>query len=165
MINYMASLKTSIKNNYKKILTLVALILFFVYAMQLRRNATHTDIKIGQNTIYAQIADTKNKQSMGLSYTKDLATSTGMLFIFDEIDEKNFWMKDMNYDLDIIWIDESKTVTGFFERVPTDSYNKKNPEQSKIYHSPENTKYVLEVPANTIKNLKIKVGDVLDFKY
>jgi uncharacterized membrane protein (UPF0127 family) len=56
-------------------------------------------------------------------------------------------------------------VVGFFENVKKESYNSKNPELSKIYHSPNNTKYVLEVNAGTIAKLKIKTGDKLDFNY
>ena len=46
-----------------------------------------------------------------------------------------------------------------------DSYNKQYPNYSKLFKSPENTKYVLEIPAGNIKNLKIKVGDKLEFNY
>jgi uncharacterized membrane protein (UPF0127 family) len=74
-------------------------------------------------------------------------------------------MKDMYFDLDIIWLDENKEVVGFFERVSKNSYNKQYPEQSRIFHSPENTRYVLEVNSGTIEKLKIKVGDKLNFKY
>lgn len=155
-----------LKNNYKVILVLIFTIVFFIYVIHfLEKKPTSTEIKIGQNTIYAQIADTENKRSMGLSYTKELGTNAGMLFVFDTNEVKNFWMRDMNFDLDIIWIDDEKKVNGFFENVEASSYNKAKPELSKVYHSPPNTKYVLEVPAGTIENLKIKVGDVLEFKY
>jgi uncharacterized membrane protein (UPF0127 family) len=88
-----------------------------------------------------------------------------MLFIFEKIGTKNFWMRDMNYNIDIIWIDENKIVTGFQENADKNSYNPKHPEYSRIFRSPENTKYVLEVATDTIQNLKIKAGDILDFKY
>lgn len=81
---------------------------------------------------------------MGLSYTEKIPDNAGMLFVFDEVSAKNFWMRDMLFDIDIIWLDENKQVVGFFENVKKESYSQKNPELSKIYHSPENTKYVLE---------------------
>ena len=122
-------------------------------------------ITIGQETIYAKIANTEHKRSMGLSYTDQIPENAGMLFIFDEVSAKNFWMRDMLFDIDIIWLDENKQVVGFFENVKKESYSQKSPELSKIYHSPENTKYVLEVNAGIIEKLKIKTGDVLEFTY
>jgi uncharacterized membrane protein (UPF0127 family) len=154
-----------ITNNSKKIVIFVALISFFIYAINMDKKPTSTTISVGTNKIYAQIADSENKRSMGLSFTKELGQNAGMLFVFDEIGVKNFWMRDMNFDLDIIWLDENKTVTGFFENVSKDSYNRQYPQYSKIYHSPVDTKYVLEVATGTIENFKIKVGDILQFDY
>jgi uncharacterized membrane protein (UPF0127 family) len=102
---------------------------------------------------------------MGLSYTEKIDDNVGMLFVFDDVSTKNFWMRGMYFNIDIIWIDENKQVVGFFENVSKDTFNQKNPEQSKIFRSPVNTKYVLEVNAGTIEKLKIKTGDNLDFSY
>lgn len=153
-------------NIYKTILIVLALIAFFVYVIHFSiRKPGATEIKVGTSTIYAQVADTEHKRSMGLSYTENIGDNAGMLFIFDEESPKNFWMRDMYFDLDIIWLDKNKEVVGFFENVSKETYNKLQPELSKIYHSPENTKYVLEVNAGTIEKLKIKAGNILDFKY
>ncbi len=159
-------LKNKNINKYKFSLIIFGLILFFIYVAHfLDRKPNSTEIKIGQNTIFAQVANTEHKRSMGLSYTKSIGENAGMLFIFDDIGSKNFWMRDMYFDLDIIWLDENRQVVGFFENVKKESYDSKNPEVSKIYRSPENTKYVLEVNTGTIEKLKIKTGDILDFKY
>ena len=126
---------TKVKNNFNKIITILLLIIFFIYAMHITKKPNATTIMFGQNTIYTQIADTENKRSLGLSYTKSLDKNAGMLFVFDEINVKNFWMRDMNYDLDIIWIAPDKTINGFFENVLASSYNSKDPALSKIFHS------------------------------
>lgn len=148
----------------KIVFIVLAFLLFFFYvAAFLGKPRNFTEIKFGQNTIHAQIANTEHKRSMGLSYTEKISDNSGMLFIFNETGEKNFWMRDMYFDIDIIWLDEYKQVVGFFENVKKESYNNKNPELSKIYRSPENTKYVLEVNAGTIQKLKIKTGDILEF--
>lgn len=145
---------------------MVALTAFFVYALKFLEKKPNTiDISIGSKVINAQVANTEPKRNLGLSYTKEMPDNAGMLFVFESVSEKNFWMRDMYFDLDIIWLDENKQVVGFFENVKKESYNSKNPELSKIYHSPNNTKYVLEVNAGTIAKLKIKTGDKLDFNY
>lgn len=162
MISYM---KSKISSNYKKLLTLLALAVFLIYGYHLEKKPTTINVNINQHTVYAQVADTEIKRRLGLSYTKKLDKNAGMLFIFEEESQKNFWMRDMNYDLDIIWVDKDKNVVGFFENVSTTSYNHVQPELSKIYKSPNNTKYVLEVVSGTIEKVKIKVGDKLDFDY
>ena len=111
-----------LKNNnfLYKILILVALIFFFVYITNYwHRKPGTTEIQVAGSTIYAQIAATENQKSLGLSYTKQIDDNAGMLFIFSDSDVRNFWMRDMYFDLDIIWLDENKDVVGFFERVPS----------------------------------------------
>lgn len=159
-------LRSKFKNPFHNLLIILALIAFFAYVIHfLDKKPTSTLITIASSTIFAQIANTEHKRSMGLSFTEKLDENAGMLFVFDEVGRKHFWMRDMYFDIDIIWLDENKQVIGFFERVSKDTYDKKNPENSKIYHSPENTKFVLEVNAGTIEKKKIRVGDTLNFKY
>jgi uncharacterized membrane protein (UPF0127 family) len=159
-------ISTYLAHPFKIIFIILGFILFGYYLTHFHKPIPNfTEVKINGNTIYSQIADTENERSLGLSYTKKLDENAGMLFIFENIGVKNFWMRDMNYNIDIIWIDENKTVLGFFENADKNSYNAKYPEYSRIFKSPENTKYVLEVATGTIQNLKIKTGDVLEFKY
>jgi uncharacterized membrane protein (UPF0127 family) len=158
--------KINFFKKYKLVLILLSLICFFVYALAFHvKKPDSLAINIGQNTIRAKVADTEHLRSMGLSYTEKIDDNVGMLFVFDDVSTKNFWMRGMYFNIDIIWIDENKQVVGFFENVSKDTFNQKNPEQSKIFRSPVNTKYVLEVNAGTIEKLKIKTGDNLDFSY
>ncbi len=165
MTSYMV-LINKIPNKFKAATIFLITVFFLFYLTHFADKIPNTtEIKIGENTIYSKIANTEHKRSMGLSYTEKIPDNAGMLFVFDEVSAKNFWMRDMLFDIDIIWLDENKQVVGFFENVKKESYSQKNPELSKIYHSPENTKYVLEVNAGIIEKLKIKTGDVLEFSY
>ena len=155
------------KNNLFRIfLILFGISCFAYYLLHFHKASPNfLEVKIADNIVYAQVADTENERSLGLSFTKKLDENAGMLFIFPTISQKNFWMRDMNYNIDIIWIDENKTVTGFVENADKNSYYPKRPNDSRIYRSPDNTKYVLETATGTISKFKIKAGDVLDFKY
>jgi uncharacterized membrane protein (UPF0127 family) len=157
----------SLKNNIgKKVIILLLSIAFAYYIAFFHVSKPNiTEIKVNDQVVFVQVADSDAERALGLSFTQELKNDAGMLFVFDVIGVKNFWMRDMNYDLDIIWIDENKKVVGFFEDVKKESYNKLHPEYSRIYKSPETTKYVLELNAGSIKNLKIKVGDSIDFHY
>lgn len=60
-----------------------------------------------------------------------------MLFEFKEVGQYGFWMKDMKYPIDIIWIDENLHEVFRASSVPADSY-------PKVFSSPVPAKYVLE---------------------
>ena len=61
--------------------------------------------------IAVTVADTSAKQERGLSGTAPLASLTGMWFAFDAPRPYGFWMKDMKYALDIVWISaEGKVI-------------------------------------------------------
>ena len=74
-------------------------------------------ITIGKQTFTLDIADTDEKRSQGLSGRGKLEETQGMLFLFPQKDMYAFWMKDMLFPLDLIWIDED-TVVDISENVP-----------------------------------------------
>ncbi len=109
-------------------------------------------ITIGNTAVFADIADTPSKRTQGLSGRKELSQSGGMLFIFDYPTIPKFWMKDMLFPIDIIWIGENKHVVSVSENLPPDSYPEVFSPQGPI-------KYVLEVSAGFALKNNIKNGD------
>ena len=65
-----------------------------------------------------EVADTQAAQQQGLSGRESLAEGTGMLFVFDQERFLSFWMKDMNFPLDMVWIDASCEVVDISRDVP-----------------------------------------------
>lgn len=57
--------------------------------------------------IALRVADSDLERNLGLSHFKFLGENQGMLFIFDKPGIYSFWMKDMNFPLDIIWLQRS----------------------------------------------------------
>ena len=115
-------------------------------------------VEINGNKIEVVVADTDEKRKVGLADTKSLNSNQGMLFIFPTKDVKpTFWMKDMEIDIDIIWINDNKIVQI--------DKNVKAPDATTIDAKLETFKatnpidYVLEVPAMYSDRNKIKVGD------
>ncbi|MEK7646656.1 MAG: DUF192 domain-containing protein [Patescibacteria group bacterium] len=117
--------------------------------------ATST-IQAPNGTISAMIADTDVLRQHGLSDRPSMPPDVGMLFIFPEIGTQSFWMKDMHFSLDIVWIDEHKQVVGIAENVSPDSY----PE---AFTSPVPIKYVLELNAGKAADFGLKKGSQLGF--
>jgi uncharacterized membrane protein (UPF0127 family) len=117
------------------------------------------EVSIGKNVFTVEMATTTIEEARGLSFRTSLAEGTGMLFTFNP-GIQNFWMKDMNFPIDIIWISQGK-VAGFVENA------KPEPGVSlmrlTIYTSPDNVDRVLEVNAGIVAKDGIKAGDEVSF--
>jgi len=111
-------------------------------------------IKIDEKTFSVELAVTKDERELGLSGRNYLENDRGMLFIFDKPDIQRFWMKDMNFSIDIIWISSDFEVVGIERSASPETF----PE---IFSSPEPVSFVLEV--NSGKASDIKIGDEVIF--
>ena len=60
--------------------------------------------------IHVDIANTDATRALGLGGRSDINDSEGMWFEFDTASRYGFWMKDMNFPIDIIWIANSQVV-------------------------------------------------------
>lgn len=125
----------------------------------LPENSLTKQVIINDKVINAQLANTKEKRKKGLSGREVLASDEGMLFTFDSSGKHPFWMKDMKIALDFIWIKENKIID-ITENVQPPIAGQ--PDSSlPIYQSKEESDKILEVPAQTVQNLSIKVGDTV----
>jgi uncharacterized membrane protein (UPF0127 family) len=115
------------------------------------------ELTIGNQILTARIANTDKLRTQGLSGSPELGEGNAMLFVFDTSAIQSFWMKDMNYAIDIIWLDESKKIVAIKEHATPESF----PEQ----FSPDTPAlYVVEVSDGFVKENKVKVGDVVSFQ-
>ena len=114
-------------------------------------------LSIDGATFNVEVASTSVEQTRGLSFRTSLGANDGMLFIFSTGATQTFWMKDMNFALDMIWI-SGNTVAGFSQNVPAPGPGTQLWELP-IYSSPANVDKVLEVNAGTVAQYHIKVGD------
>jgi len=117
-----------------------------------------TFITIGEQRFTAEIAETDSEKAMGLSNRDKLAPNAGMLFVFNPPETSFFWMKDMRFKLDIIWIANNK-VTGVSRNLPTPAPNTP-PSQLPTYASPGSIDFVLEVNAGA--GASISIGDPVE---
>jgi hypothetical protein len=114
-------------------------------------------LNIDSATFNVEVASTSLEQTRGLSFRPSLGANDGMLFVFGAGSTQTFWMKDMNFPLDMIWI-SGTTVVGFTQNVPAPAAGTQLWELP-IYASPANTDKVLEVSAGTVAKYNIRVGD------
>lgn len=114
-------------------------------------------VNIGTYTIEARIATTPQQLTAGLSDTPNLAPNHGMLFVMSRPSRWQFWMKDMHYNLDIIWLNTHKSVVYIAPNLSPSTF-------PKTYAPPQsNTLYVLEVPAGTAQQHHITIGTQVHF--
>ena len=136
-------------------------IVFFLIGIYYNIATTNINIfdKKNEGKFEIEIADTKEKRSLGLSYRKNLCDRCAMLFIFEKAGHYAFWMKDMNFDLDILYINDRKEVVEIFENVKKESYYSDNVENSEKIKNSNIAKYVLEINSGKVKQMGIKIGD------
>ena len=116
------------------------------------------EVIIGDNKITVEIADTENTRFKGLSGKDKIDENTGMLFVFDgSAAIRTFWMKDMKFPLDFIWINDNKIIQ-IDKGIQIPQAN--TPDANlPTYTSKEPVNYVLEVNAGYTDKNNIKVGD------
>lgn len=112
-------------------------------------------ITIGKTKIPVEVADTPPKRAQGLSDRDFLPPGTGMLFVFPKAGIYSFWMKDMRFALDFIWINDSKVVQISTNIPPPDKYGSNMP----VVTPGSPVTHVLEVPAGFVSANKLAVGD------
>ncbi|MFA5991561.1 MAG: DUF192 domain-containing protein [Candidatus Doudnabacteria bacterium] len=117
-------------------------------------------LEIGKEILLVEIVSDEKKMQTGLSNREKLDDNNGMLFDFgNKKVVPNFWMKDMLFDIDIIWIADKKII-GITPNVPAPIENLKlKIENLPVYSPPAQVDQVLEVNAGWSEKNKIKVGD------
>ncbi len=109
-------------------------------------------IHIGDIPIRVEIVNSDEERTRGLSGRSALGEVEGMLFVFPKSDRYGFWMKDMKFAIDIIWIDENLTVIDINQNITPETY-------PRTFRSGRPTRYVVETNANYTETFGIRVGD------
>jgi uncharacterized membrane protein (UPF0127 family) len=117
------------------------------------------NVVVGDDDLLVEISDTSALRERGLSYHADLLPNTGMLFVYDDIGKRIYWMKGMNFCLDIVWINEGQII-GAAESVCPEP-NVPDAELDR-YPSPPEVQYVLEVPAGWLAERGYGAGTPVD---
>ena len=119
-------------------------------------------VTVGDTSFVVELAVTPAERNLGLSGHPPLADNEGMLFVFENEAKWTFWMKEMLFPLDMLWIDAGCTVVDI-----TENALKPEPEQAlqdlPRYFPKTLAQYVLEVNSGTAEQTGISVGDQITF--
>jgi len=146
-----------INTKQKKLLTtgavalaVVALLLPFVFSSRGFRT-----LQIHGESVQLEVVSTPAAQSKGLGGRATMSNDRGMLFTFAQPTVQCFWMKDMQFSLDIVWLNSSKKVVMIEKDVSPKTY-------PKAFCAPT-TAYVIEINAGKAASLGIRTGETLRF--
>jgi len=119
---------------------------------------TDPRVEINGVVIPVELATTTAAIEKGLSGKRSLDAESGMLFLFKTPYRYDFWMPDMHFPIDIIWIN-----AGVVEGIEHDVSNEFDPKNPKLYSPKTPVQYVLEVNAGFAKAKQIEPGDSVTF--
>lgn len=112
----------------------------------------HAIVTLAGKAFDALVSDTDALREKGLSYRNGLPEGQVMLFIFDKPDLVGFWMKDMRFSIDMLWLADDGTAVSLQESVSPDTY-------PRVFLPAKPSRYVIELSAGTLAALGLKVGD------
>jgi uncharacterized membrane protein (UPF0127 family) len=123
--------------------------------------SSKSEIVINEITIPVEVAKTDVQRRNGLSKRDGLPEGEGMFFEFVQKDVKPpFWMKDMRFAIDILWINDNKIVQIDKNVQPPETGT--TDDKLILYMPNQPIDYVLEVTAGFSDENNIDVGDIVD---
>ncbi|MEK7132690.1 MAG: DUF192 domain-containing protein [Patescibacteria group bacterium] len=152
--------------NRKSRLALFAVFVFVVGAISF--NILNEDIPVATNLpdaslrtvqvagqpIKVIVADTPEARAKGLGGQTRLAPDEGMLFVFDSDAKYQFWMKDMRFPIDILWLSDKGEVVDIRENASPATY-------PAVFAPNSPARYVLELPAGFAKENGVSIGEIV----
>ena len=146
----------------KSVLPILTLVIVVAVSMAIWNPSSQTSLLISSVeiegvSVNVELAQTNTERWKGLSGRSTLAEDSGMLFVFKTDGQHGFWMKDMFFPIDIIWINKDEVVVHVETAVAPESY-------PNVYEPILESRYVLEVNAGFSDEHMISVGDEVSFE-
>lgn len=132
-------------------------VIFYQFSKQAKPKS---QITIAKQTFSVEVATSSAEQQKGLSGKDKLPQDQGVLFVFQKADHYPFWMKEMKFPIDIIFIKDNKIVS-ITHNAPIVKKDDNNPP---IYQSEVPFTHALEINSGLAKKYAFKKNDVVTIK-
>ena len=113
-------------------------------------------VNFANASVDVEIAQSNIDRKVGLGNHNSLGEGSGMLFIFELSATHGFWMENMDFPIDIIWMNEKRQIVHIENSVSPDSY-------PNVFYPNLPAKYVLETNSGWAKSHNVRVGDIAYF--
>jgi len=138
----------------KRLLASLAAIAIAVVGIGLYAGHQRTYVHIGSRSYVAEVASTPAAQQQGLSNRTSFSSRQAMLFSYARPQQLCFWMKDMYFSLDILWLDSDHRVVKLEQNVSPKTYPRAFCAKAQ---------YVVELRAGQATANGVRVGQKIDF--
>ena len=105
-----------------------------------------------------EVASNQSEFDKGLGGRPCILPNEAMLFAFKQPGQYPFWMKDMKFPIDMIWINSARQIVAYEPNKQPSSYPTRYQNQKTLP-----AQYVLEVKANTVQRISIHQGTIVGF--
>jgi uncharacterized membrane protein (UPF0127 family) len=119
-----------------------------------------SNVTIDGFSLTADLALSSEQKEKGLSVKEKLKENEAMLFVFEKPGSHSFWMKDMKFPIDIIWLDSNGKIVHIEENLEPCPLVFVCPS----YTPNTDSQYVLETVAGFIPRHNVSVGTDVDFE-
>ena len=138
--------------------------LMSIGAQSLLLSVSHAQQSVPQvchasNCVTVEVVTTQADMERGLMYRTGLGQDKGMLFKFAEGGVYSFWMKNMHFSLDILWISNDGHIVYIGKNIPACTSD-----PCPVYTPDNSARYVLEINSGYAALHQWKVGDMLSLK-
>ncbi|HSX31866.1 MAG TPA: DUF192 domain-containing protein [Candidatus Saccharimonadales bacterium] len=151
----MSELKWLKRFNWRPLLVVWFILLVVIWTTWPR--GPHRVLQVGNRMYKLELVTTPEDMVKGLGGRGKLAGNAGMLFAYDQsAPNRCFWMKDMHFSIDILWLDAYKRAVHIEQSVSPKTYPKE-------FCAPQASQYVIELHEGEAKKAKISIGQTLNF--
>jgi uncharacterized membrane protein (UPF0127 family) len=116
----------------------------------------------GTHELQVAVADERSERVAGLQVVDHLNSNQGMWFEWRDEAPREFWMKDMVIDLDILFVNGAGEIVTIYDGVPPCSAYDATQNNCEIYSSIESVPFVLELPKGSVERYDISLNDVVE---
>lgn len=143
-----AAIAWALKYQRAIIIGLLLVLLAVVFVNQNKRTLVPADIAGSSFTL--EVVDTPALKRAGLSGRPGIGQQEGMIFVYSERQEVCIWMKDTRFSIDALWLDENQRIVRLGNDLAPATYPESFCKEAK---------YVVELNADTVERLGLKVAD------
>lgn len=112
-------------------------------------------LRLHGHTYHIKVVKSPDELQKGLSGTANLPNDQAMLFVFSAEGTQAMWMKDMNFPIDMVWLNNGGEVVYLVKDVQPSSY----PAVKFVNDKP--ARYVIELANGTIERTGVRIGDLV----